>query len=152
MFELARFREEHQATRKEMQTSQEELKSANEELQTVNSELQTRVDALARASGDMDNLLNSTDIATLFLDRLLNVRRYTTRATHIIKLIPSDMGRPISDLSTDDRPCQRSKESSARIDEKSARNCRKRIRRPTKQEKRQRERCAVLAVCSGQPK
>ncbi len=122
MLELARAREEYQATREEMQTSQEELKSANEELQsaneelttsreemqsmneelqTINSELQTRVDALARASDDMENLLNSTDIATLFLDRLLHVRRYTTRTTHIIKLIPSDIGRPISDLKTD---------------------------------------------------
>jgi two-component system CheB/CheR fusion protein len=122
MQELARSREEHQATREEMQTSQEELKSANEELQsaneelttsreemqsmneelqTVNSELQTRVDALARASDDMENLLNSTDIATLFLDRLLHVRRFTTRATNIIKLIPGDIGRPISDLTTD---------------------------------------------------
>jgi len=122
MLELARSREEHQATREEMQTSQEELKSANEELQsaneelttsreemqsmneelqTVNSELQTRVDALARASDDMENLLNSTDIATLFLDRFLHVRRFTTRATHIIKLIPSDIGRPLSDLATD---------------------------------------------------
>ncbi len=122
MRELARAREEHQATREEMQTSQEELKSANEELQsaneelttsreemqsmneelqTVNAELQTRVDALARASDDMENLLNSTDIATLFLDSHLNVRRYTTRATGLIKLIPTDVGRPISDLSTD---------------------------------------------------
>jgi len=122
MLELARVREEHQATREEMQTSQEELKSANEELQsaneelttsreemqsmneelqTINSELQTRVDALARASDDMENLLNSTDIATLFLDRLLHVRRYTTRTTHIIKLIPGDIGRPLSDLKTD---------------------------------------------------
>jgi two-component system CheB/CheR fusion protein len=122
MLELARAREEHQATREEMQTSQEELKSANEELQsaneelttsreemqsmneelqTVNSELQTRVDAFGRANDDMENLLNSTDIATLFLDRLLHVRRFTLRATHIIKLIPGDIGRPISDLTTD---------------------------------------------------
>ena len=120
--ELTRLREEHQATREEMQTSQEELRSANEELQsaneelttsreemqsmneelqTVNSELQMRVDALARASDDMENLLNSTDIATLFLDRFLRVRRFTTRATNIIKLIPGDVGRPISDLATD---------------------------------------------------
>jgi two-component system CheB/CheR fusion protein len=120
--ELTRLREEHQATREEMQTSQEELKSANEELQsaneelttsreemqsmneelqTVNSELQMRVDALARASDDMENLLNSTDIATLFLDRFLRVRRFTTRATNIIKLIPGDVGRPISDLASD---------------------------------------------------
>ena len=122
MLELARAREEHQATREEMQTSQEELKSANEELQsaneelttsreemqsmneelqTVNSELQTRVDAFGRANDDMENLLNSTDIATLFLDRLLHVRRFTNRTTHIIKLIPGDIGRPISDLTTD---------------------------------------------------
>ncbi len=122
MLELARAREEHQATREEMQTSQEELKSANEELQsaneelttsreemqsmneelqTVNSELQTRVDAFGRANDDMENLLNSTDIATVFLDRLLHVRRFTTRATSIIKLIPGDIGRPISDLTTD---------------------------------------------------
>jgi len=120
--ELTRVREEQQATREEMQTSQEELKSANEELQsaneelttsreemqsmneelqTVNSELQTRVEALALASDDMENLLNSTDIATLFLDRSLCVRRFTTRATNIIKLIPSDVGRPISDLASD---------------------------------------------------
>lgn len=115
MLELARSREEHQATREEMQTSQEELKSANEELttsreemqsmneelQTVNSEMQTRIDALALSSDDMENLLNSTDIATLFLDRRLHVRRFTTRATNIIKLIPGDIGRPISDLTTD---------------------------------------------------
>ncbi len=122
MLELARVREEHQATREEMQTSQEELKSANEELQsaneelttsreemqsmneelqTVNSELQTRVDAFGRANDDIENLLNSTDIATLFLDRLLHVRRFTTRATKIIKLIPGDIGRPISDLTND---------------------------------------------------
>ena len=122
MHDLARAREEHQATREEMQTSQEELKSANEELQsaneelttsreemqsmneelqTVNADLQTRVDALALASDDMENLLNSTDIATLFLDAQLHVRRYATRATGLIKLIPTDVGRPISDLSTD---------------------------------------------------
>jgi PAS domain-containing protein len=122
MLELARAREEHQATREEMQTSQEELKSANEELQsaneelttsreemqsmneelqTVNSELQTRVDAFGRANDDMENLLNSTDIATLFLDRLLHVRRFTNRATSVIKLIPGDIGRPISDLTSD---------------------------------------------------
>jgi len=117
--ELARSREEHQSTRDEMQaaqeglvsaneelqsaneeltTSREEMQSINEELQTVNAELQARVDALARASDDMDNLLNSTDIATLFLDRHLNVRRFTTRATGLFKLIAGDVGRPITDI------------------------------------------------------
>ena len=70
----------------------------NEELQTVNAELQAKVDELSRANNDMKNLLNSTDIATLFLDNDLNVRRFTTQATKLIKLIPGDVGRPITDL------------------------------------------------------
>ena len=73
----------------------------NEELQTVNIELQTKVDELSRASNDMKNLLNSTDIATLFLDKELNVRRFTPQATKIIKLIAADAGRPITDLASD---------------------------------------------------
>jgi two-component system CheB/CheR fusion protein len=77
------------------------MQSMNEELQTVNFELQARVDALARASDDMENLLNSTDIATLFLDESLNVRRFTTRTTGLIKLIPTDVGRPITDIVTE---------------------------------------------------
>jgi two-component system CheB/CheR fusion protein len=74
------------------------MQSLNEELQTVNAELQAKVDELSRSNSDMKNLLNSTDIATLFLDNDLKVRRFTTQATKIIKLIPSDAGRPISDI------------------------------------------------------
>ena len=73
----------------------------NEELQTVNHELQAKVDELSRANNDMKNLLNSTDIATLFLDDALNVRRFTSPITSIIKLIPGDAGRPITDLVTE---------------------------------------------------
>ena len=73
----------------------------NEELQTVNTELQVKVDELSHASNDMKNLLDSTDIATLFLDKDLNVRRFTPQATKIIKLIASDMGRPITDLASE---------------------------------------------------
>lgn len=73
----------------------------NEELQTVNVELQSKVDELSLASNDMKNLLDSTDIATLFLDRGLNVRRFTPRATTIIKLIASDVGRPVTDLASE---------------------------------------------------
>jgi chemotaxis methyl-accepting protein methylase len=93
--------EELQSTNEELTTSKEEMQSLNEELQTVNAELQVKVDELSRSNNDMKNLLNSTDIATLFLDNELNVRRFTTQATKIIKLIPGDVGRPITDLASD---------------------------------------------------
>lgn len=93
--------EELQSTNEELTTSKEEMQSLNEELQTVNAELQLKVDELSLSNSDMKNLLNSTDIATLFLDNDLNVRRFTTQATKIIKLIPGDVGRPITDLASD---------------------------------------------------
>jgi two-component system CheB/CheR fusion protein len=93
--------EELQSTNEELTTSKEEMQSLNEELQTVNTELQSRVDELSRSNNDMKNLLNSTEIATLFLDNDLKVRRFTTQATKIIKLIASDVGRPITDLASD---------------------------------------------------
>lgn len=99
--ELQSTNEELQSTNEELTTSKEELQSLNEELQTVNAELQAKVDDLSRASNDMDNLLNSTEIATVFLDNTLGVRRYTPAATRVIKLIPSDVGRPLSDLRTE---------------------------------------------------
>ena len=77
------------------------MQSLNEELQTVNTELQAKVDDLSLANSDLKNLFNSTNIATLFLDGDLNVRRFTTQATKIIKLIPGDVGRPITDLASD---------------------------------------------------
>ncbi len=90
--------EELQTANEELTTSKEEAQSMNEELQTINSELQTRLDDLALAQSDMQNLLNSTDIATLFLDNELNVRRYTEQAVSIFHLRESDVGRPLSDL------------------------------------------------------
>jgi two-component system CheB/CheR fusion protein len=98
--ELQSTNEELQSTNEELTTSKEEMQSLNEELQTVNAELQGKVDELSRVSNDMKNLLNSTDVATLFLDSELNVRRFTPQATKIIKLIPSDIGRPITDLAS----------------------------------------------------
>jgi two-component system CheB/CheR fusion protein len=98
--ELQSMNEELQSTNEELTTSREEMQSMNEELQTVNHELQAKVDELSRTSDDMKNLLNSTDIATLFLDDALLVRRFTTQTTKVIKLIPSDVGRPITDIVT----------------------------------------------------
>lgn len=99
--ELQSTNEELQSTNEELTTSKEEMQSMNEELQMVNQELQARVDDLAWASNDMENLLNSTDIATIFLNNTLNIRRFTRRAQRIFKLLPGDTGRPLSDISTD---------------------------------------------------
>jgi two-component system CheB/CheR fusion protein len=99
--EMQSTNEELQSTNEELTTSKEEMQSMNEELLTVNNELQTKVNELSRVSDDMRNLLNSTEIATLFLDEALNVRRFTEQTTKIIKLIPGDVGRPITDIVTD---------------------------------------------------
>jgi two-component system, chemotaxis family, CheB/CheR fusion protein len=99
--ELTSANEELQSTNEELMTSKEEMQSLNEELQTVNHELQSKVDELSYANDDLRNLLDSTDIATLFLDQTLRVRRFTAQMTKIIKLIPSDLARPITDLSSD---------------------------------------------------
>ncbi len=92
--------EELQSANEELTTSKEEMQSMNEELQTINSELQTKLDDLALAQSDMQNVLNSIEIAVLFLDKDLNVRRYAERATAIINLRESDIGRPLSDLTS----------------------------------------------------
>ncbi len=99
--ELQSTNEELQSTNEELTTSKEEMQSMNEELQTVNQELQSKVDDLSRLNNDMRNLLDSTDIATLFLDDALNVRRFTSRMGKIINLIPGDAGRPFTDIASE---------------------------------------------------
>lgn len=99
--ELQSNNEELQSTNEELTSSREEMQSMNEELQTINAELQSKVNDLSRTSNDMKNLLDSTDIATVFLDNSLHVRRFTSKATQIFKLIPADAGRPLSDLVSD---------------------------------------------------
>ena len=99
--ELQSTNEELQSTNEELTTSKEEMQSLNEELQTVNIELQSKVTDFIRANDDMKNLLNSTEIATLFLDKELNIRRFSDQVTKIFKLRNADMGRPFTDLVTD---------------------------------------------------
>ncbi|WP_416139642.1 chemotaxis protein CheB [Halomonas sp. HK25] len=98
--ELQSTNEELQSTNEELTTSKEEMQSMNEELQTINAEMQTKLDDLALAQSDMQNLLNSIDIAIVFLDKNLSVRRYTDRASKIINIRESDVGRPLSDLTS----------------------------------------------------
>lgn len=98
--ELQSTNEELQSANEELTTSKEEMQSMNEELQTINSELQTKLDDLALAQSDMKNVLNSIEIAILFLDQHLNVRRYTDRAATLVNLRESDIGRPLSDLTS----------------------------------------------------
>ena len=98
--ELQSANEELQSTNEELTTSKEEMQSLNEELQTVNAEQQAKMDDLTRAEDDLRNLLNSTEIITVFLDKELHVRRFTEGAQKIFKLIPVDVGRPLSDISS----------------------------------------------------
>jgi len=99
--ELQSTNEELQSTNEELTTSKEEMQSLNEELQTVNIELQSKIADYGRANDDMKNLLNSTEIATLFIDKELNIRRYTDQVTSIFKLRTTDVGRPFTDLVSD---------------------------------------------------
>jgi two-component system CheB/CheR fusion protein len=99
--ELQSTNEELQSTNEELTTSKEEMQSLNEELQTVNAEQQSKMDELGRINNDMRNLLNSTEIVTVFLDNELRIRRFTSGANKLFKLIPGDVGRPLSDIVSD---------------------------------------------------
>ena len=96
--EMVSVNEELQSTNEELETSKEELQAVNEGLQTVNHELTVKIDELDRANSDLKNLYESTDIATVFLDRELIVRSFTPAVTRIFNLIPGDRGRPLTDI------------------------------------------------------
>ena len=99
--ELQSANEEMQSTNEELTTSQEEMQSMNEELQTLNAELQHKVEDLSRLNNDMKNLLDSTELATVFLDSALRVRLFTAGSNRVFRLIPGDMGRPITDITSE---------------------------------------------------
>ena len=94
--ELQSTNEELQSSNEELETSKEELQSLNEESATVNAELQSRIDELVNAKDDIKNLLDATEIASIFLDINLGVRRFTPKATEIFPLTLTDIGRPIN--------------------------------------------------------
>ena len=96
--ELLSVNEELQSTNEELETSKEELQSVNEELQTVNNELSSKIDELDRANSDLNNLFQSTQIATIFLDQNLVIRSFTPAVTALFNLIPGDRGRPLTDM------------------------------------------------------
>jgi two-component system CheB/CheR fusion protein len=87
--------EELRSSTEELETSKEELQSINEELSTVNEELEIKIEELSRSNNDFANLINSTDIGTIFLDRGLRVKMFTPRARDTVNLISSDINRPL---------------------------------------------------------
>jgi two-component system CheB/CheR fusion protein len=99
--ELQSGNEELQSANEKLTTSKEEMQSLNEELQTVNNEIQVKLDELAVTNNDLKNVLDSTEIAILFLDDSLRVRRFTPQMVKISKLIAGDVGRPITDIVSD---------------------------------------------------
>ncbi len=96
--ELHSVNEELQSTNEELETSREEIQSINEELQTVNAQLAGNLSELDHKNADLKNLFESTQVATIFLDPHLIVRSFTPAVANIYNLIPSDQGRPLTDI------------------------------------------------------
>ncbi len=96
--ELQSLNEEYRSTTEELETSKEELQSINEELQTVNVELKVKLEEVSHAHDDLENLMAATDIATLFVDRNLCIKRFTPKLAEIFNVKSSDRDRPIGDL------------------------------------------------------
>ncbi|MBF0324503.1 MAG: response regulator [Alphaproteobacteria bacterium] len=92
--------EEYQSTNEEILTSKEELQSLNEELTALNSQLQETLEQQRTTANDLENILCSTDLATIFLDLAFNIRFFTPRTKNIFSVIHSDIGRPLADLSS----------------------------------------------------
>ena len=98
--ELQAMNEELRSSAEELETSKEELQSVNEELTTVNEELKIKIEELGLANNDFRNLINSSDIGTIFLDRRLRVKLFTPAAAVVFNLLRADLGRPLADITT----------------------------------------------------
>ncbi len=96
--ELQAINEELRSATEELETSKEELQSINEELITVNAELKSKVDETSKVNDDLQNLISSTDIATLFVDRHMRIKWFTPRAQDIFNVIDNDAGRSLLDI------------------------------------------------------
>lgn len=96
--EMVSMNEELQSTNEELQTAKEEQQSINEELHTVNHEMAAKIEALDLANADLRNLFENTRIATVFLDRRLMIRSFTPSSADVFKLLPGDVGRPLTDI------------------------------------------------------
>ncbi|CAN5276885.1 hypothetical protein BH20VER2_BH20VER2_09400 [soil metagenome] len=92
--------EEIQFLKQQLATTVEQYEVANEELTTINHELKANVEELSRINADLDHLMASTNVGTVFLDRQLRIHRFTPAAQKIFNLLPADMGRPISDITS----------------------------------------------------
>ncbi len=97
--EMVSMNEELQSSNEELESSKEELQSLNEELSTTNNQLQEKIQETEAINNDLNNFFSGTDIATLFLDAGLCIRRFTPATNQLFHIIPSDIGRPIQDLS-----------------------------------------------------
>lgn len=98
--ELQSLNEEYQSTNEELETSKEELQSINEELTSVNRELQEKIEELREANNDMNNMLAGTGVGTIFLDESKCIKRFTPQAKKVFNLRDGDVGRPISDITS----------------------------------------------------
>jgi two-component system CheB/CheR fusion protein len=96
--ELQSINEEYRSATEELETSKEEMQSINEELQTVNNDMKLKLEELARAHQELENLMAATEIGMLFLDRELHIQRFTAGTNEVLNILPSDRGRPITHL------------------------------------------------------